>query len=54
MQQTIYFAMTTNMGPFVNIIQHIIFEKVFLVSIKIAWNENAVTCDKCKEMSWKC
>ena len=28
--------------------------KVYLVSIKISWNENAVTCDKCKEMAWKC
>ncbi len=28
--------------------------KIYLGSIKISWNENAVTCDKCKEMAWKC
>ncbi len=35
MQQPIYFVMTTKMEPFVSIIQHIIFEKYFLLSIKI-------------------
>ncbi len=27
--------------------------KVYLVSIKISWNENSITCDKCKYMAWK-
>ncbi len=27
--------------------------KVYLVSIKISWNENSITCDKYKDMAWK-
>ncbi len=40
MKQTIYFVMTTKMGPFVSIIQHIIFERYF------AAHQN--------DMEWKC
>ena len=27
--------------------------KVYLVYIKISWNKNSITCDKCKDMAWK-